>query len=104
MWIVCAGKFSECYRKWCKCDGYFFKQTNAEEVYNLAKNAVVLCPKSDVTKILVQEASNQLTAISRSVETYRIEMERPPCIPAVKVSCGNGDVWYWNVLRSTAYG
>lgn len=68
--------FSERYRKWCKRHGYFFKQSNAEEVYALAKNAVVLVPKSEVTKVLVQEAANQLTSISRSVETYRTEMER----------------------------
>lgn len=68
--------FSERYQKWCKRHGYFFKQANAEEVYTLAKNAVVLVPKSDVTKVLIREAANQLTSISRSVETYRAEMER----------------------------
>ena len=67
--------FSERYRKWCKRHGYFFKQSNAEKVYALAKNAVVLVPKSGVTKVLVQEAANQLSSTSRSVETYRAEME-----------------------------
>ena len=68
--------FSERYRKWCNRHGYFFKQRNAEEVYSLAKNAVVLVPKSEVTKLLVQEATSQLTSLSHSVETYRAEMER----------------------------
>lgn len=68
--------FSERYRKWCKQHGYIFKQSNAEEVYALAKNAVILVSKFDVTKVLVQEAANQITSISRSVETYRAEMER----------------------------
>ena len=45
--------FSERYQKWCKRHGYFFKQSNAEEVYALAKNAVALVPKSGVTKVLV---------------------------------------------------
>ena len=45
--------FSERYQKWCKRHGYFFKQSNAEKVYALAKNAVVLAPKSGVTKVLV---------------------------------------------------
>lgn len=40
---------SERYRKWRKCHGYFFKQSNAEDVYALAKNAVVLVPKSMVS-------------------------------------------------------
>lgn len=69
-------KSTSFYRKWCKRHGYLFKQCNAEEVYSLAKNAVVLVPKSEVTKILVQEAASQLTSISCSVETYRTEMER----------------------------
>ena len=68
--------FSERYRKWCNRHGYFFKQRNVEEVYSLAKNAVVLVPKSEVTKLLVQEATSQLTSLSHSVETYRAEMER----------------------------
>ena len=67
--------FSERYQKWCKRHDYFFKQSNAEKVYALAKNAVVLVPKSGVTKVLVQEAANQLSSTSRSVETYRAEME-----------------------------
>ena len=68
--------FSERYRKWCKRHGYIFKQRNAEEVYVLAKSAVVLVSASETTKLLVQEAANQLTSISRSVETYHAEMNR----------------------------
>lgn len=48
----------------------------AAEVYALAKSAVVLVQKTYVTKTLVQEAANQLTAISRSMETYRSEMNK----------------------------
>lgn len=68
--------FAERYRKWCSRHGYIFKQSNAEAVYALAKAAVVLVPESEVTKLLVREAANQLTSISRSVETYRAEMNR----------------------------
>ena len=45
-------------------------------MYALAKSAVVLVQKTEVTKTIVQEAVNQLTAISRSVETYRSEMNK----------------------------
>lgn len=45
-------------------------------MYALAKSAVVLVQKTSVTKTLVQEAANQLTAISHSVETYRSEMNK----------------------------
>lgn len=59
-------------------------------MYFLAKNAAVLVPKSGVTKVLVQEAANQLTSTSRSVETYRAEMERlasmlPECPVVMKM-------------------
>lgn len=36
----------------------------------------MLVPASKTTKLLVQEAANQLTGISHSVETYRSEMNR----------------------------
>lgn len=68
--------FAERYRKWCKRHGYIFKQSNAEEVYALAKSAVVLVPNSETTKLLVREAVSQLTAVSRAVEAYRTEMNR----------------------------
>ena len=48
----------------------------AAEVYALAKSAVVLVQKTSVTKTLVQEAANQLMVISRSVQTYRSEMNK----------------------------
>lgn len=68
--------FTERYRKWCKRNRYQFSLGKAAEVYALAKSAVVLVQKTEVTKTIVQEAVNQLTAISRSVETYRSEMNR----------------------------
>lgn len=68
--------FAERYRKWCKRNRYQFSMEKATEVYAVAKSAVVLVQKTSVTKTLVQEAANQLTAISRSVETYRSEMNK----------------------------
>ncbi|WP_031476659.1 IS110 family transposase, partial [Agathobaculum desmolans] len=66
----------ERYRKWCKRNRYQFSMEKAAKVYALAKSAVVLVQKTSVTKTLVQEAANQLTAISRSVEIYRSEMNK----------------------------
>ena len=68
--------FAERYRKWCKRNRYQFSMEKATEVYALAKSSVVLVQKTSVTKTLVQEAANQLTAISRSVETCRSEMNK----------------------------
>lgn len=84
--------FSERYRKWCKRHGCIFKQGNAVEVDSLAKNTVVLVPKSEVTKVLVQEAASQLTGISRSVETYRAEMERLASNAHLKMSRSTGSL------------
>lgn len=68
--------FTERYRKWCKRNHYQFSMEKAAEVYALAKSAVVLVQKTSITKTLVQEAANQLTVISRSVETYRSEKNK----------------------------
>lgn len=87
--------FTERYRKWCKRHGYHFRQGTAQQVYDLAKSVVVLEPKSDLTKVLVQEAANQLTTISKSVETYRAEMDhlasQLPEYPVVMGMYGVGD-------------
>ena len=87
--------FTERYRKWCKRHGYHFRQGTAQQVYDLAKSVVVLVPKSDLTKVLVQEAANQLTTISKSVETYRAEMDhlasQLPEYPVVMGMYGVGD-------------
>lgn len=68
--------FSGRYQKWCKRNRYNFKQSNADEIYALAKSVITLSPKSATTKLLVQEAARQVTSISRSVENYRAEMNR----------------------------
>ena len=73
---------------------YNFSLDKAAEVYDLAKSVVVLVPKDDVTKMLVQEAATQLTSISHSVETYRTEMNRLasmlPEYPVVMAQYGVG--------------
>ena len=68
--------FAERYRKWCKRHGYLVRSNTVEEIYTLAQNAVVLVPKSQTAKVIIVEAAKQLTAISRSVELYRSEMNR----------------------------
>lgn len=89
--------FAERYQKWCKRHGYLVRSNNVEEIYTLAKNAVVLVPKSQTAKVIVQEAAMQLTAISRSVELYRTEMNRLaamlPEYPVVMQIFGVGDTF-----------
>lgn len=52
------------------------RSSTIDEVYTLAHNAVVLVPKFQTAKVIIVEAAKQLTAISRSVELYRSEMNR----------------------------
>ncbi|MGN0548942.1 MAG: IS110 family transposase [Acutalibacteraceae bacterium] len=89
--------FAERYQKWCKRHGYLVRSNTVEKVYTLAKNAVVLVPKSQTAKVIVKEAAKQLTAISRSVELYRTEMNRLaamlPEYPVVMQMFGVGDTF-----------
>lgn len=87
--------FTERYRKWCRRNGYSFRQEKAAEVYAAAKEMVVLVLKSPLHKLMVQQAVEQLTAVSRSVETYRAEMNKLasqlPEYPAVMRMYGVGE-------------
>ena len=68
--------FSERYLKFCQRHKYNFSEEKAAELYRHAQNVVTVVPKSDVSKLMVKEAVTQLNAISRTVETYRAEMNR----------------------------
>ncbi len=68
--------FVERYRKWCRRHGYNFSEQKAMELYTDARQKFPLVPKSNTCKLLVREAVAQLNAVSRTVETYRSEMDR----------------------------
>ena len=86
--------FAERYKKWCKKHGYFVLSNTIDKVYAVAQNAVVFVPMSQTTKVIIQEAAKQLTAVSRSVELYRAEMnhiaETLPEYPIVMQMFGVG--------------
>lgn len=63
-------------RKWCKRHGYNFSEQKAIEIHADARQKFPLVPKTDTCKLLVKEAVAQLNAVSRTVETYRAEMDR----------------------------
>ena len=73
---VSQSAFVERYRKWCKRHGYNFSEQKAIEIHTEARQKFPLVPKSDTCKLLVREAVSQLNAVSRTVETYRAEMDR----------------------------
>lgn len=68
--------FTERYLKFCRKLGYNFSEEKVAELYRHAHSTIALVPKSDISKLMVKEAVNQLDSISRTVETYRAEMNR----------------------------
>ena len=73
---VSQKSFVERYRKWCKRHGYNFSEQKAIQLHTDARQKFPLLPKSNTCKLLMKEAISQLNAVSRTVETYRAEMDR----------------------------
>lgn len=73
---ISMNTFKERYYKWCKRHGYQFSDSKVCELYEQAKGKIALVPKTDISKMMVQEAIAQLNAISHTVEVYRAEMNR----------------------------
>ena len=79
--VECVSKvsqkvFVERYQKWCRRHRYNFSEQKAIELHADAQQKFPLVPKSDTCRLLVKEAVSQLNAVSRTVETYRTEMNR----------------------------
>lgn len=71
-----------------------FSEAKAVEIHEDARQRFPLVPKSDTCKLMVREAVAQLNAVSRTVETYRAEMDRlasqPPEYETVMAMTGVG--------------
>ena len=68
--------FTERYLKFCRKHGYNFSEEKVAELYRHAHSTIARVPKSDISKLMVKEAVNQVDSMSRTVETYRAEMNR----------------------------
>lgn len=68
--------FTERYRKFCKRHGYNFSSVKAAEIHAGADEQIAVLPKSPLTKLLIQQALDQLKTISKTVEILRAEMDR----------------------------
>ena len=64
------------YQKWCRQHGYDFNEKKADAIHTAAKELVVLVSKTPLCKLMIQQAAEQVTAISASVEAYRAEMDK----------------------------
>lgn len=73
---ISQNAFVERYRKWCKRHGYNFSEQKAITLHTDARQKFPLVPRTETCKLLVREAITQLNVVSRTVETYRAEMNR----------------------------
>ena len=67
--------FTAKYRKWCKKHGYNFSEEKALGIYASACGHVGIMPKTNTTKLLVEQAISQLQATSAALVALKQEMQ-----------------------------
>ncbi len=86
--------FTEEYKKWCKEHSYNFQSSKPSELMDKAQDLIAVLPMSEMTKLFVLQAIEQLNAISKAVEELRIKMDELaqtlPEYPAVIAMNGVG--------------
>ena len=94
--LVTESVFTERYRKWCKRMGYHFSEEKASDLYAMSLGHITTLPKNSNTKILIQTAAKELTAMSELLAGIRKEMLRLaselPEYDTVRAMYGVGDV------------
>ena len=87
--------FAERYKKWCKRKGYNFSAKKAADIYIESLGHFVTLPKNDNTKLLIQTAAKELTAMNELLANVRGEMVRLakelPEYETVRAMYGVGD-------------
>lgn len=68
--------FTERYQKWCKRMGYNFSAAKASDIYVESLGHIVTLPKNNNTKLLIQTAAKELTAMNELLASVRAEMVR----------------------------
>jgi len=96
---VCGGTpaaFEKRYQKWCRKAGYNFSKEKAWDIFASAYGHCCVLPNDAVTKLLVQQAIRQLTAVSETIAVIAREMktiaEQLPEWPVVSAFYGVGEV------------
>lgn len=94
--LVSEEVFIERYRKWCKRKGYKFSERKADDVYIDSIGHIVTLPKNSNTKLLIQTAAKELTAMNEMIAAVRNEMIRLakelPEYDTVHAMYGVGDI------------
>ena len=63
------------YQRWCRKNGYNFSEEKALYIYSEAGGHIGVMPKSETTKLLVEQAVSQFRATSAALATLRQEMQ-----------------------------
>ena len=63
------------YQRWCKKQGYNFREEKARSIYNEACGCVGVMPKSGTARLLVEQAVSQLKATSSALAALKQEMQ-----------------------------
>lgn len=84
------------YQKWCKKHGYNFSEEKALDIYASACGHVCVMPKTDTARLLLEQATTQLQAISTALTALQNEMQALaaalPEYPVVMEMFGVGSV------------
>ena len=67
--------FTNKYQRWCKKHGYNFREAKAHTIYAEASGHIGVTPKSETTKLLVEQAVAQLRATSTALAALKHEMQ-----------------------------
>ena len=67
--------FTSKYQRWCRKHGYNFSEAKAHTIYTEASGHIGVMPKSDTTKLLVEQAVSQLRATSSALAALKQEMQ-----------------------------
>lgn len=84
------------YQRWCRKHGYNFSEEKAHDIYFEASGRIGVMPKSETTKLLVEQAVSQLRATSSALAALKQEMQtlasQLPEYPIVMKMFGVGPV------------
>lgn len=67
--------FRNKYQRWCRKHSYNFSEGKVHDIYTKASGCIGVMPKSDTTKLLVEQAVFQLRATSASLAALKQEMQ-----------------------------
>lgn len=63
------------YQRWCRKNGYYFSEEKAHAIYEEANGHIGVMPKTETTKLLVEQAVSQLRATSAALAVLKKEMQ-----------------------------